>query len=102
MNKINFSLEYLQENCVSHKLIQINEDWKSFKKSNGQYVYFIIWNENSEIFSWGTTSGKSDRIRKSSILNDKLTGKYDRRVDYLMLKIIHGNPKIYIFEMPQT
>ena len=44
MNKINFSLEYLQENCVSHKLIQINEDWKSFKKSNGQYLYFIIWN----------------------------------------------------------
>ena len=31
-------------------------------------------------------SGSSDRIRNSSILNKKLTGKYDRRVDYLMLK----------------
>jgi hypothetical protein len=102
MNKIQFSLDYLKQNCVDYKLIGENEDWRSFKKSNGQYVYFIIWNETHEIFSWGTTSGKSDRIRKSSLLNEKLTGKYDRRVDYLMLKIIHGNPEIYIFEMPQT
>nr|WP_315167131.1 hypothetical protein [uncultured Flavobacterium sp.] len=101
MNKINFSLEYLKKNCVDSKLININEDWKSFKKSSCQYVYFIIWNERDEIFSWGTTSGISDRIRKSSLLNDKLTGKYDRRVDYLMLKIIYGNPKIIVFEMPQ-
>lgn len=102
MNGIAFSQNYLKQNCVDYKLIQINEEWKSFKKSNGQYVYFIIWNEDCEIFSWGTTSGKSDRIRKTSLLNDKLTGKYDRRVDYLMLKIIYGNPKIYIYEMPQT
>ena len=102
MSKIQFSLDYLKQNCIDYKLIYNNEDWRSFKKSNGQYVYFIIWNESHEIFSWGTTSGKSDRIRKSSLLNDKLTGKYDRRVDYLMLKIIYGNPKIYIYEMPQT
>jgi hypothetical protein len=101
MSKINFSLEYLNENCVDSKLIQINEEWKSFKKASGQYVYFIIWNESAEIFSWGTTSGISDRIRKSSLLNVKLTGKYDRRVDYLMLKIIYGSPKIIVFEMPQ-
>jgi hypothetical protein len=102
MSKLIFSIKYLQENCVDYKLIQVNEDWKLFKKSNSQYLYFIIWNESSEIFSWGTTSGKSDRIRKSSLLNEKLTGKYDRRVDYLMLKIIYGNPKIYIYEMPKT
>lgn len=101
MSKILFSLDYLNQNCVDFKLIHSNEDWRIFKKSIGQYVYFIIWNESLEIFSWGTTSGKSDRIRKSSLLNDKLTGKYDRRVDYLMLKIIYGNPKIYIFEMPE-
>ena len=71
MNKIQFSLDYLNQNCVDFKLINSNEDWRKFKKSNGQYVYFIIWNENHEIFSWGTTSGKSDRIRKSSLLNTK-------------------------------
>ena len=102
MSKIQFSLDYLNQNCIDFNLTHSNDDWRSFKKSNGQYVYFIIWNESHEIFSWGTTSAKSDRIRKSSLLNDKLTGKYDRRVDYLMLKIIYGNPKIYIYEMPQT
>jgi hypothetical protein len=102
MSKIEFSLEYLKQNCIDYKLVLANEDWRSFKKIHGQYVYLIIWSECDEIFSWGTTNGKSDRIRKSSILNDKLTGKYDRRVDYLMLKIIHGDPKIFIFEMPHT
>jgi len=102
MSKIQFSLDYLSQHCLNSKLILNNEDWRSFKKSNSQYVYFIIWDESQEIFSWGTTSGKSDRLRKSSLLNSKLTGKYDRRVDYLMLKIIYGNPKIFIFEMPQT
>ena len=82
-------------------MIQNSDDWRFFKKSIGQYVYFIIWDEKHEKFSWSTTSGKSDRIRKSSLLNDKLTGKYNRRVDYLMLKIIYGNLKIYIYEMPQ-
>jgi hypothetical protein len=101
MSKIKFSLDYLRQSCVESKDIQINEDWRSFKKTSGQYVYFIIWNESDEIFSWGTTSGASDRIRKSSLLNDKLTGKYDRRVDYLMLKIIYGNPNIIVFEMPK-
>jgi mRNA-degrading endonuclease YafQ of YafQ-DinJ toxin-antitoxin module len=43
-------------------------------------------------------SGKSNRVRKSSILNRKLTGKYDRRVDYLMLKKIYGLKKVYLFE----
>jgi hypothetical protein len=101
MNKIKFSLEYLNQSCINSKLITTNEDWKSFKKRSSQYVYFIIWNHIDDIFSWGTTSGVSDRIRKSSLLNYKLTGKYDRRVDYLMLKIIYGNPKVIVFEMPQ-
>ena len=102
MSKIQFSLDYLQQYCVDFKIVLTNEDWKSFKKRHGQYVYLIIWDESHDIFSWGTTSGKSDRIRKSSLLNNKLTGKYDRRVDYLMLKIILGNPIIYIFEMPHA
>ena len=43
-------------------------------------------------------SGSSNRIRKSSLMNKKLTGKYDRRVDYLMLLKIYGLKKVYLFE----
>jgi len=100
MNKIQFSLNYFKQNCDDFKLVIEEKDWRDFKEATKQYVYFIIWNEKQDIFSWGTTSGKSDRIRKSSILNRKLTGKYDRRGDYLMLKIIYGSPKIYVFKMP--
>ena len=66
------------------------QEIKRYRKSGNQFLYLIIWNLNDGIFSWGTMSGSSDRIRKSSILNKKLTGKYDRRVDYLMLKKVEG------------
>jgi hypothetical protein len=74
-------------------------EWKRYKKSckNQKWVYLISWTK--DIFSWGTTSGSNDRIRKSSLFNPKLTGKYDRRVDYLMLNIIYGMPAVYVFEM---
>ena len=61
------------------------------------YVYLIKWNQD-EVFSWGTMSKKSNRIRKSSLLNPKLTGKYDRRVDYLMLNKIYGLERVYLFK----
>ena len=35
MNKIQFSLDYLNQSCVDFKLIHNNEDWRLFKKSNG-------------------------------------------------------------------
>lgn len=78
--------------------ITCEKELKTFRKSGTQFLYLIIWNFNDDIFSWGTMSGSSDRIRKSSILNKKLTGKYDRRVDYLMLKKIMGIEKIYLFK----
>ena len=74
------------------------QEIKRYRKSGNQFLYLIIWNLNDGIFSWGTMSGSSDRIRKSSILNKKLTGKYDRRVDYLMLKKVEGLEKIYLFQ----
>ena len=43
-------------------------------------------------------SPNNNRIRLSSIFNNKLTGKYDRRVDYLMLKKIFGLEKVIIFK----
>jgi hypothetical protein len=40
----------------------------------------------------------NNRIRKSSIFNRKLSGKYDMRVDYLMLKKIYGIENVTIFK----
>lgn len=74
------------------------EELSKFINKGRKYLYFILWSSDSNIYSWGTMSGSSNRIRKSSILNSKLTGKYDRRVDYLMLKKIYDLENIYVFE----
>lgn len=76
-----------------------NEDEFKSQLLDGFYVYLIKWNED-EIYSWGTMSKKSNRIRKSSLFNRKLTGKYDRRVDYLMLNRIYGFENLWLFEFP--
>ena len=74
------------------------QEIKRYRRKGDQFLYLIVWNLNDSIFSWGTMSGSSDRIRNSSILNKKLTGKYDRRVDYLMLKKIESLETIYLFQ----
>ena len=74
------------------------QEIKRYRRKGDQFLYLIVWNLNDSIFSWGTMSGSSDRIRNSSILNKKLTGKYDRRVDYLMLKKIESLETIYLFK----
>jgi|GEM_PF-2259324 len=77
-------------------------EWKSFKSQStlNEWLYVYVFSAGSEgqALAWGTSSGNNDRIRKACLLNPKLTGKYDRRVDYLMLKIIHGMPLLHVFE----
>lgn len=73
-------------------------DLKPILEKGAKYLYLIVWDEDEEIFSWGTMSYSSNRIRKSSLLNSKLTGKYDRRVDYLMLRKIYPDFKVWIFK----
>jgi len=89
-------LEYFKENAEGWVIGATESELKSFL-TDDFYVYLIKWNQD-EIFSWGTMSKKSNRIRKSSILNSKLTGKYDRRVDYLMLNKIYGLERVYLFK----
>lgn len=79
--------------------VSLNEDDFKSHLTEGFYIYLIKWN-GREIYSWGTMSKRSNRIRKSSLLNRKLTGKYDRRVDYLMLNKIYGFEKLDLFEFP--
>ena len=96
-NSMNFTdiLEYFKENAEGWVIGATESELKSFL-TDDFYVYLIKWNQD-EIFSWGTMSKKSNRIRKSSLLNPKLTGKYDRRVDYLMLNKIYGLESVHLF-----
>ena len=67
------------------------------KSTSRQWIYLIRFSET--VYASGTQTNSGDRLRKSSFLNSKLTGKYDRRVDYLMLRAIHGQPEIWLFEI---
>jgi hypothetical protein len=73
-------------------------EWRKFRAAclNKQWIYLIGWSPHR--FAWGTSTGATDRLRKSSVFNPKLTGKYDRRVDYMMLKFIHVPPRVVVFE----
>lgn len=90
---------FLVEQCV--RCIQVHEweDWLAFRSSSKHqsWVYFVRFGE--AIFAWGTASGKGERLRATSLFHEKLSGKYDRRVDYLMLKILHDEPDVWAFEM---
>ena len=61
---IQYTIEYLKYNCEKSEMINSDNKWKDFKEKTGQYVYLILWEENCGVFSWGTTSGSSDRITK--------------------------------------
>ena len=76
--KLSEIYSYLSENSIKELNTSNERDLKNFLESQSKYRYLIIWSEESEVFSWGTMSKGSDRIRKSSLLNKKLTGKYDR------------------------
>tara|TARA_B100001287_G_scaffold211508_1_gene180339 strand:- start:645 stop:1028 length:384 start_codon:yes stop_codon:yes gene_type:complete len=101
MNYENY-LNYFRLNSINSFEINSEFELKKNIKSTSEYLYFILWSSEDNIYSWGTMSARGNRIRKSSILNKKLTGKYDRRVDYLMLLKIHGFESIYLFEMNNT
>ena len=90
------TLSYLQSKSISGFECKSEPEFKE-KHTRSNYIYLIKWNKE-DVFNWGTMTSKSNRIRKSSILNKKLTGKYDRRVDYLMLKKIYGLEVIHLFE----
>ena len=80
----NQTIDYLKEKSISFFECISEIEFKSrYEKSYS--IYVIKW-KKQDVFNWGTMSPNNNRIRLSSIFNNKLTGKYDRRVDYLMLK----------------
>ena len=95
------AIEFFNLNSRECYTISCEEKMKQVINKNKKYIYFIHWSQQ-DIYSWGTMSGSSNRLRKSSIMNKKLTGKYDRRVDYLMLLKIYSFEKIYLFENQES
>ncbi len=91
-------IAYWSETTLDNISGQSEMELKPFLVKEAKYIYLIVWDENEEIYSWGTMSYSSNRIRKSSLLNPKLTGKYDRRVDYLMLKKLYPGFKVWLFK----
>lgn len=90
------SIGYLKSNSISFFECKSEKEFKE-KYEKSYSIYLIKW-KGEEIFNWGTMSPNSNRIRKSSIFNKKLTNKYDRRVDYLMFHKIFGLENVFIFK----
>lgn len=72
--------------------------WRRFAKSNPnkQWVYVLAFSD--DVCAWGTASGNGERLIKTGMLQKRFVGKYDRRVDYCMLKLIYRPPEIAVFE----
>ena len=97
-------IDFLQSShdVLRHTTITSIDELRQFHRENKQpYLYLISWNENTELEfgAWGKSSGKSKRLRKAMVFDTELTGKYDRRVDYLIAKRLWGSPAISIFSI---
>ena len=93
------ALQMLQAGAVRGTQVRHWTDWKRFKRESTfkNWVYLVRF--GGGVFAWGTASKNGSRLRKTSLFHPKLTGKYDRRVDYLMLRIIYGPPEVWVFEV---
>jgi len=100
MHDSNYCLKFLKIKTRSQNFAEILTwgDWLNYKRGrkNKSWLYLYIF--TPKICAWGTTSNTSDRLRKACLFNPKPTGKYDRRVDYLMLKIIFKMPTVWVFK----
>lgn len=74
------------------------DDWLAFKRESEKLQWLYLYAFNSRVYAWGKSTQSSDRLRKAGLFHEKLTGKYDRRVDYLMLKKVYGMPEVWVFE----
>lgn len=74
--------------------------WTEFRakgiKLQREWVYLYRF---GPVFSWGTATGNGNRLRNACMFHMNLAGKYDRRVDYLMLRLIHAEPAA---KVPET
>jgi hypothetical protein len=99
MLAIRTARKFLTENCRREDQIKSWNDWLGFKRESLQkeWVYLYYWKVPG-FFAWGTTSKSNDRVRKAGLFHDTPSGKYDRRVDYLIARKLYGMPRCFVFE----
>lgn len=98
MNEFEQTLDFFLQRSISNAIVRSWDDCQKFisNSNNKDWVYLIKFSET--IYAWGTASKDGKRLRKTNLFHEKLSGKYDRKVDYLMLKIKYGQPTVQIFE----
>ncbi len=99
MSELQESFDVFNKVSLRSQEVKTESEVKRFIDSSKilSWIYFIEFSK--DIYAWGTATKNGARIRKTSLFNSKLTGKYDRRGDYLMLKTVSGMPKITLFEV---
>ena len=87
MTEFEIAKSFMDARAVRSETVATQERWTAFKAASTLrqwiYLYHFGASKNLDIIAWGTSTNSSDRIRKASIFDPKLTGKYDRRLDYL-------------------
>jgi hypothetical protein len=64
------------------------------------WVYVILFSNQDWTYAFGTASKDGRKLKNSGLFQRKLTGKYDRRGEYLMLRQIYGSAhQIRLFEI---
>ena len=96
------TFNFFKTNSIRHSHVQTESDVKSFLKSSSVFNWIYLIKFSNDIYAWGTASKNGSRLRKTSLFNRKLTGKYDRRGDYLMLIAVYGQPEVTLFEIPNA
>lgn len=92
------TFDFFKTRSSSSSIVHTWEESRNFFRASLYKDWIYLIGFTPEVYAWGTASKLGDRLKKTGLLQSKLTGKYDRRVDYLMLKILYGNPVIHLFE----
>jgi hypothetical protein len=98
------TLEFFSSVALRSATIRTWADARVFLTGSAypNWVYVVLFSDADWIYSFGTASNDGTRLKKTGLLQRKLTGKYDRRGDYLMLKAIYGSPVILLFEVEEA
>ena len=95
MNKdFKYTLNKLEDKSFRSIKFTTEEDVKKFIKSSTTKDHIYLY-RFGDVFAWGTGIG---RVRKTSLFNNRFTGKYNRRIIYLMLEKLYGLSESYLFE----
>lgn len=91
------AFEFLMARKISFAEVRSWDDWLAYRKRAGSDQFVYLYRFDAEVFAWGTATGAGRRLRGGSMFHTKLSTKYDRRVDYLMLRILCAQPDAWVF-----